>query len=244
MPRVNSVVSVYGMMDREDSVEQAALPIRLGLKFLWRAHAGHPGATVGRRSLLQPAFADTLAQLRKRLHEGSDGGSGSDSDSDSDDDGDRPPIRRRRFTLPRALICCGSSDFLLPSSNLVHARLQQLGCDSQLRVYPGNHAFFGLPPGWTFHTCFENSVPCARDVLDFLRSHDHAKRVTPIDRFFRGREPVPRWEVLTFPVAAQIVILLPLSISAFFVALAHFAVMLLAGWPDGLWGLLVPGRWG
>jgi hypothetical protein len=29
------------------------------------------------------------------------------------------------------------------------------------QVWPGHHAFLGLPPGWTNHTCWQNALPCA-----------------------------------------------------------------------------------
>ena len=32
-----------------------------------------------------------------------------------------------------------------PSSQLVHARLKALGCETALKIYPGTHAFFALP---------------------------------------------------------------------------------------------------
>ena len=39
-PPLRSIVSVYGMMDREASVARAVLPVSLVLRFLWRAHSG------------------------------------------------------------------------------------------------------------------------------------------------------------------------------------------------------------
>jgi hypothetical protein len=41
-PRVDSVTSVYGMLDREDSIACNSPPVAFVLSFLWRAHAGRP----------------------------------------------------------------------------------------------------------------------------------------------------------------------------------------------------------
>ena len=123
-------------------------------------------------------------------------------------------ILSRIVPLPPALLCCGSSDFLLPSSTLVHARLGALGCKSTLRVYPGHHAFFGLPPGWTWHMCYENSVPCARHILDFLEGASKPPRSPPpADSFVRGRMQVPKLEWWAPLVGLEVVLFLPLSIA-------------------------------
>ncbi len=72
---------------------------------------------------------------------------------------------KQMLSLPPILLCCGDKDFLLSSSKGVASRRNAMGYSATLRIYPGHHAFLGLPPGWTFHRCFENSIPCANDVL-------------------------------------------------------------------------------
>jgi acetyl esterase/lipase len=224
-PSVLGVCSIYGMMDREDSVEKAALPVALGLRFLWRAHVGGyafppspppPCASTSeyedrRRvheggGLFQPAFADSLRHLLLRRD-------GDDNNDNNDNDADDTRLADDAFSFPRCLLCCGSNDFLLPSSHLVRARLQRLGCAVALRVYPGGHAFFGLPPGWTFGACFSNSVPCAEAVLDFMLGEDGGGE-TDHQPLRSGHMAVPRWEVMTFIVGGSIVILLPVILVA------------------------------
>jgi len=186
---------MYGMIDRENSLREAALPVPLALSFLWRAHAGSADDVPFAVFALRPAFADTLRLLLLQDAEEAKGGSA----------GVRPA-----FVFPRALLCCGSSDFLLPGSQLVAARLTALGCAPTLRVYPGHHAFFGLPPGWTMHGCYHKSMPCARDVLDFMQ--DTAQETSMAD-FVTGNMPAPLLEPTTVVIAAMIVVVLPIVIS-------------------------------
>merc|ERR1712224_332870 len=63
---------------------------------------------------------------------------------------------------------CGDRDPLLGTGLLVHRLLLQHGLWAEHRLYPGDHAFFAIPVSWSFHTCFHNSIPCARDILAFL----------------------------------------------------------------------------
>ena len=180
LPCVHSVIPIYGMMDDEDTLLEAPLLVSFGLSFMWRAHAGNYSdastygigdqhaalALVKRPSSLRwmrPTIGETLQKLIRlrtvRLPPSVRGCSGVDSGGPGvEATGRSAPthdvsndVTLGAFKFPRCFLCCGSSDFLLPSSHLIRSRLLQLESNATLRTYPGPHGFFGLPPGWTWH---------------------------------------------------------------------------------------------
>ena len=116
---------------------------------------------------------------------------------------------------------CGDKDPLLASQDALEAIFAEHGCATQSSVYPGYHGFLGLPPGWSMHSCYENTVPAARFVVAFL---DEA-RGTAVGKAGFGdcgwreapvigatRAEFPYLEPFGALVALQILVLMPLSL--------------------------------
>ena len=135
-PKINRVVSIYGMLD-QDAWHAGSGCYQRTLACLYRASLPLEVLcpTIG-TTPFHVSFAWLLREEPKQM-----------------------------LSLPPILLCCGDKDFLLSSSKGVASRRNAMGYSATLRIYPGHHAFLGLPPGWTFHRCFENSIPCANDVL-------------------------------------------------------------------------------
>jgi hypothetical protein len=78
--------------------------------------------------------------------------------------------------LPPVMLACGDSDVVFPSTVYMAQALQSRGYEHTVRIYPGLHAFFGLPPAWTGGACFRNAIPCSQELVAFLKRCDPASR--------------------------------------------------------------------
>jgi len=116
--------------------------------------------------------------------------------------------------MPPVLLCCGESDVVLPSSRAVLRLMKARGLPCRLEIYPGNHAFFGIPPGWTFGACHCNAMPCARDLLGFLELPAETCTAAPLDaRSLEAFKSGDRWVTMEWfglLVYSEMALLLPL----------------------------------
>ena len=134
-------------------------------------------------------------------------------------------------TFPPTLLCVGSTDVLLDSSQRVNEIMKEKNSawDVRLRVYKGGfHGFFGVPPAWQLGAYPKHGLPCSRDILDFClecvldgtsssseKNAKEEKRKAAVLAFPSGRMAIPRMEFIGIFIALQILVLMPLSIAAF-----------------------------
>ena len=148
VPRVpvSSVISIYGMMGEEFSMGNS-LWNRVAdatLHLLWRNLEG-PEAERGHISTqLPPQFTEWLLRFAARMK------------------------------LPPVMLTCGDQDVVLPSTVNLARRLKSRGYEHVVRIYPGIHAFFGLPPAWTMGAYYKNAMPCSLEMVQFLKRNDPA----------------------------------------------------------------------
>ncbi|KNC82093.1 hypothetical protein SARC_05622 [Sphaeroforma arctica JP610] len=73
--------------------------------------------------------------------------------------------------MPPTFLFCGDKDHLSLSNQLAFESLRDMGADVRYTVYPGRHAFFGLPPSWIGKDAVrESSLPALIACLDFFKS--------------------------------------------------------------------------
>ena len=60
--------------------------------------------------------------------------------------------------MPPVLLSCGDADPVVLSSHCIAKAMAQRGMTAELILYPGTHAFFGVPSAWTFGSCHSNAM--------------------------------------------------------------------------------------
>lgn len=186
-PCIARVVSIYGMMGNEVEVEVA------------------DGGAAAPPSGVASCIAAEVIHLLWRMHAG------------------RTPeacplpakfsewlSRCPEMRMPPVLLCCGGSDVVRLSSKHIDKEMTNLQLKHRMIWYPGHHAFFGLPPNWTFGSCHTNAMPCARDILSFIRHGLDVAASPTLAEFTRGPRKVSL-EGSAFIVYSQ-VLLIPVII--------------------------------
>ena len=188
LPGVQAVVAVYGMMGGE-MAESCSSGLRGGMvqqiseSILRLLWRLYTGSAPACQ--LPPKFLDWLQS-----------------------DGPFSSIR-----MPPVLLSCGDADPVVLSSHCIAKAMAQRGMTAELILYPGTHAFFGVPSAWTFGSCHSNAMPLSQHILQFLSgrkcSGDHGA-IAERARLAGCRRV--RWEGIGIVVYSQIM-LLPLLIS-------------------------------
>eukprot|EP00854_Cymbomonas_tetramitiformis_P001354 gene1354-1955_t len=120
---------------------------------------------------------------------------------------DLPPEALRQF--PETLIQCGSSDPFVKSAETARELLQGLGVKLQFELYPGTHAFFGMPVAWVSQlyprsapSWRTNSAPSTKTLIKFLQGVEiEFEEELPLDpSIYLALLAVPVIPILTAPV--------------------------------------------
>lgn len=69
---------------------------------------------------------------------------------------------------PPAMFICGSSDPLIFGAQRMHRRFTAMGKTTELRIYPGHHAYLGFPVQWVGNLWRKNAWPSYCDIVRFL----------------------------------------------------------------------------
>jgi acetyl esterase/lipase len=150
-PKLNGVVSMYGLLDRTSFFEHDTPTIsrlemalsRFALDFIYYAYTGDEN------------FHESVPALDKPFE-------GRCTISDFLDVVDQ---------YPRTFLVVGTRDVLVHSSRKAHALLLAKGFSSEIHEYDARHAFIGLPPAlniggtWRYH-----SKPATEKIVSFLES--------------------------------------------------------------------------
>jgi acetyl esterase/lipase len=132
--------------------------------------------------------------------------------------------------FPPAFFCVGNKDFLLRDTLLTCKRMTGRGLRAEMRIYEGDHAFFGLPLDWQYPLLgwdAKHSIACASDIMQFLSRNTRKAQDGYGFRGFAGTVQ-PRkdpWQPIMWLVALNIV-LIPVTAVLIPVCLAVSAMRL------------------